>query len=225
MAKKPKRDIWAEIKAAFAAGEAVHAIAKRFEVGIAEILSRAKKEGWKRTPEPEPPKPEKPKASVTALPVVYQHKPFNEAVDEAVAGIAQEAAADIVREHRERTRTQRDTYDKLHAEFQSMMLHLVSFSDAETLAKMRDGNPADRVKLLIDLLKATGIKFSMFERLTLMLREIIALEREVWGLNETEGADNMPQWDELLALATAPSTMRPLPGVVLDFEKRLADRE
>ena len=211
-----KKSPWDKIKAAFVAGEPVHAIAKNFSVPIAEILKRAKAEKWKRAGEE---KPEPPRASVTTLPVAYTPQP------EPIQAALKEAAADIVREHRERTRTQRDTYDRLQSEFQAMMSHLVSFTDADTVAKIKEGNVADRVKLLVDLLKATGIKFGMFERLTLMLREIITLEREVWGLNDAANADNTPQWDELLDLVRAPSTMRPLPAEVVDFERRLAERE
>ena len=210
MAKK-KPSPWEAIKAAFIAGEAVHELAKRFAVTIAEILKRAKDEGWRRGG-----------ATVTTLPVVAVPRP---AEPDPATRAEQEAAADVLREHRERTRQHRDTYDRLTAEFQGMMSHLISFMDADTVGKMKSGTPAEQVKLLIDLLKATGIKFSMFERLTLMLREIVTLERQVWGLDQQQDADGLPQWDELLDLVRKPSTMRPLPENVVDFERRLAERE
>lgn len=199
-------ELWAKIKAAFAAGTKVNQLAKDFDVSIAEILKRAKVEGWRRAAEH--------RVGLPALPP--------RTADQAPPDPVAEAAADIIRAHRERTRTHRDQYDLLAQEFQAMTGMLVSFLDRDQMDKVRQAaTPGDAIKLLSDLLKATAVKFSMFERLTGMLDAIIKIERTVWGLNDTDDAPESTQWDDLLEMVRGPSLMRPLPDNVIDFDRRM----
>lgn len=204
--------VWEKIRAAFIAGTGVGELAKRFKVSIADILKRAKDEGWRRGQQQR-------KATVTTLPVLATAPAQAPPPDPAVKLVQD----DIIREHRERTRAQRDLYDKLLIEFQEMLRHLVSFVDPATMMQIQaQQQPEERIKLLSSLLKATAVKFTMFERLNLMLREIVTVERLVWGLDADKNPeDNSAAWEELVAKVRIPAVMPAMPAHILSFEDRL----
>lgn len=209
---KKEEDLWAKVKADFVAGLLdLRAIAKKHGVSIAAILTRAQKETW-------PPRGSPPPSAVTTLVVREAPKSRTEQVEDRV----DEAAQDIIREHRDRTRALRDTYDTLQGEFQAMMANLLSFLDEQQIAKLRQAtDPTAGIALLTNMLKATGIKFSLFERLATMLAGIIDMERKVWGLEATDGAPESVQWDDLLAKTRVPARPRPLPAKILAFDRQM----
>lgn len=198
---------WAKIKAEFCAGAKLDELAKRHGVSIADILKHAHAGHWQRRG-----------ATIAALPAPAAAEP-------PPVGPEDEAAQEIIRQHRERTRESRDTYDALQQEFQAMVGALVSFLDPLHAQNVKAAPPGEQIELLIDLLKATNIKFGLFERLQNMLVRLIDLERTVWGLKQTDAAPEALGWEDLAAKVSEPSNIRPLPGKVLDFDTAFQQRK
>jgi len=213
---------WAEVEAAFRAGESMTEIRKRFSVSLADILKRAKAAGWKHG---------ETRAihsnggadntGASALPVVVTAA-ATRAVKAAVDGLI----TDIVSSHKDITRKLRRRFEAELAEFDALTARLASFTDTDHIARLSakaDGGKELRL-YLAQCLASHEKRTSVLERLGRIGAQVVNVERMVWGLDIEPTDIQATNWDAILADLRKPLRPLSLPNNVVEFERKMTVR-
>lgn len=211
--------LWAKIQADFRLGASLGNLRKKYKVSVAQIIKRAKAEGWTRA------KDEPKVINGKALAVIIesaaktdQARKVDEAVDEALAS--------VMKDHRRITRGLRDLFEDNVAEFQAMLKHFVTFMDEEQIEKLkleaaRSGDIKELVQYLHNAMTAFGKRTALLDRLVVIGGAVIEKERLVWGMKDYDG-ETGADWDELVEKLKEPIEIPILPAEILNFEKRIS---
>jgi hypothetical protein len=222
---------WDAIKADFCSGMTLGAICSKHGIRMGELFARIRNEGWKRersdgagSPPPSQP-PDKGAATQEPerAPVVHFPVLIDQKASDAIDAAAAETVAAVIDAHKEIGAELRRHFKRELAEYDGMVRFFATFQDKahiETLLAKNDGGVELR-QYLQQALAHSRQRADAHGRLVQTGRQVVELERAVWGLDEASDGASELSYDDLLEQLQKPLAPRELPRNVLDFEQRV----
>lgn len=199
-------DPWASIKAAFLAEGDGAAIARARELGIRTLEVIPYIREWKAAKAPPP------------APVTIDVAPSSVVISESGESVA--------REQKRLSSQLRGVLEHELEETQMMARITSSFTDAETIEKLREkalaGDSKPLAEHLLNAAKARKVVVEHVEKLARAINQAVQCERAVWGLDSAKGAEAAAtNWENVLADLRKPLAPLALPDHVIDFESKV----